>query len=478
MNGNNKKKKIRSFPIIVLTTIYVVLFVCMLGHVFYYSLNHKQEFVNNNHNTRQKILVKQNQRGKILSRNGDILAYTDKNENGGEVRVYPYDRLFAHAVGYSTKGKTGIEDIANYYLITSDIDLSHKVGYDSKGLKYPGDNVTTTLDVDLQRAAFDALGNRKGAVVVSNPKTGEILAMVSKPVFDPNTVSQDWQNMINDTSGDAVLLNRATQGKYPPGSTFKIVTTLGYLKEHPMDYGDYSFSCSGQFNYEDGRISCYHGERHGTVSLERSFAKSCNSSFANIGVGLKPETFEGVLSDLLFNRDLPLDYRYNESSATYPTDKNVSSIMQLSIGQGKTSMTPMHLNMITCAVANGGTLMKPYVVKEIKSEDGKVIKTYAPEQYASLMSGDEASIIRGFMEKVVTEGTASKLKGLSYTAAGKTGSAEFNEFKDSHAWFTGYAPADDPQICVTVIVEGAGSGGSFAVPVAKSVFDTYFGVTW
>ena len=152
--------------------------------------------------------------------------------------------------------------------------------------------------------------------------------------------------------------------------------------------------------------------------------------------------------------------------------------MQLSIGQGKTSMTPMHLNMITCAVANGGTLMKPYVIKEIKSEDGKVIKTYAPEQYASLMSVDEASIIRGFMEKVVTEGTASKLKGLSYTAAGKTGSAEFNEFKDSHAWFTGYAPADDPQICVTVIVEGAGSGGSFAVPVAKSVFDTYFGVTW
>ena len=150
--------------------------------------------------------------------------------------------------------------------------------------------------------------------------------------------------------------------------------------------------------------------------------------------------------------------------------------MQLSIGQGKTSISPEHLNMITCAVANDGILMKPYVVSVVKSEDGKEVKKYEPEEYNRLMSSEEARILRSMMTQVVQKGTASKLKGLSYTAAGKTGSAEFNDEKESHAWFTGFAPADDPEICVTIIVEEAGSGGSYAVPIAKNVFDAYFGV--
>ena len=313
--------------------------------------------------------------------------------------------------------------------------------------------------------------------MVSDPKTGEILAMVSKPDFDPNTLEQEWDDLLKDTSPEAKLLNRATQGKYPPGSTFKIVTALGYLKEHPTDYMNYKFSCNGRFDYEGNTISCYHGERHGNVDLETSFAKSCNSSFAKIGVGLKGETFDGVLNDLMFNQDLPLDFcRFAQSSSSYPKDGNPNSVMQLSIGQGKTSISPEHLNMITCAVANDGILMKPYVVSVVKSEDGKEVKKYEPEEYNRLMSSEEARILRSMMTQVVQKGTASKLKGLSYTAAGKTGSAEFNDEKESHAWFTGFAPADDPEICVTIIVEEAGSGGSYAVPIAKNVFDAYFGV--
>ena len=476
MRGNKKKKRIRSYPILILTTLYVVLFVCMITHVFYYSISHKQELINNDYNTRQKIFVKQNERGKILSRDGEELAVSEKDDSGKEVRKYPYDEVFAHAVGYVSKGKTGIEDFANYYLINSNIDLSKKVEYDNKGLKYPGDNVITTFDVDLQRIAYNALAGRRGAVVVTNPKTGEILAMVSRPGFNPNTLLEDWDNMIKDTTGNAMLLNRVTQGQYPPGSTFKIVTTLGYLKEHPTDYGDYRFSCSGRFSSEKGgTISCYHGQKHGNVDLEMSFAKSCNSSFANIGVGLKEETFDNVLSDLMFNEELPIDYRSKKSSAGYPEDKSAAAVMQLSIGQGKTSISPMHLNMITCAVANGGNLMKPYVISKIESADGKEVKSYKPEIYRRLMSTQESTILKGMMEKVVTSGTANKLNGLSYTAAGKTGSAEFNDQKDSHAWFTGFAPADDPQICVTIIVEEAGSGGSYAVPIAKNIFDAYFG---
>ena len=148
--STNRRRRVRSYPIIVLTSIYVLLFVGMIGYIAHYSLTHKQEFINNDHNTRQKILLKQNQRGKILSRDGDILAYSEKNENGKEVRVYPYSNEFSHIVGYVSKGQAGIEGFSNYYLINTNIYLSKKVDYDTKGMKYPADNVTTTLDVHLQ----------------------------------------------------------------------------------------------------------------------------------------------------------------------------------------------------------------------------------------------------------------------------------------------------------------------------------------
>ena len=477
MQREATKKKIRSKPIIVLATLYTVLMVSLIGYVCNYSYSNRQELLNNSYNTRQQILLAQNYRGEILSRDGDILAYTEIQEDGTEKRVYPYSKEFAHVVGYSTNGKAGIEASANYYLINTSIDLQDKVKYEAAGSKYPGDNVYTTLDVTLQEVAFNALSARKGAVVVTNPKTGEILAMVSKPDFDPNTIADDWEKLIEDKSPDAKLLNRATQGVYPPGSTFKIVTALAYIKAHPDDYNNFRYSCSGRFTYEGNSISCYHGENHGSVDFSSAFAKSCNSAFANIGLSVDRKTFDKALSDLMFNSELPLTMNYAKSNAVYDDSTTSADIMQLSIGQGTTSVSPIHMNMITCAIANDGILMKPYLVTEVKSETGKVVKTFSSEEYKRLMSNEEADILTGMMEQVVQSGTATKLKGLSYTAAGKTGSAEFNsETSDSHAWFTGFAPADDPEICVTIIVEDAGSGGSYAVPIAKRIFDAYFGV--
>ena len=325
--------------------------------------------------------------------------------------------------------------------------------------------------------AYNALSARKGAVVVTNPRTGEVLAMVSKPDFEPGTIKQDWDSLIADTSPDAKLLNRATQGLYPPGSTFKIVTALAYIKEHPQDYNNYRFTCSGRFTYEGESISCYHGENHGSVDFVKSFAQSCNSSFANIGLGVSRNVFSQTLDQLLFGKELPIDLLYSKSSASINAGTSTGDVMQLSIGQGATSVTPMHMNMITQAIANDGMLMKPYFVSAIKSEDGKNVKTYSQSSYKRLMTADQAQTLQSIMKEVVEQGTASKLKGLSYTAAGKTGSAEFTDSTtDSHAWFTGFAPAEDPEICVTIIVENAGSGGSFAVPIAKRIFDAYFGV--
>jgi peptidoglycan glycosyltransferase len=471
------KKRIRSYPIIVLCGFYAAIFAAMLIYISAYSYGNRQVFMDNSYNTRQQILLNQNTRGKILSRNGDVLAYSEMGEDGKEKRVYPYGKEFAHVVGYSTNGKAGVEALANYYLINTSIDLSQKVALDTKGEKYPGDYCVTTLDVALQEVAYNALSARKGAIVVTNPKTGEVLAMVSKPDFDPSTIQAEWDSLIADKSPDAKLLNRATQGLYPPGSTFKIVTSLAYIKEHPEDYNNYRFSCSGKFNYEGESISCYHGENHGSVDFIKSFAESCNSSYANIGLSVPRKVFSDTLDQLLFGQELPIDLLYAKSSASIDNSTSTSDVMQLAIGQGATSVTPIHMNMITCAIANEGMLMKPYVISDIKSEDGKNVKSYSPDSYKRLMTAYQADVLKGMMKEVVEVGTASKLKGLSYTAAGKTGSAEFTDStSDSHAWFTGFAPAEDPEICVTIIVENAGSGGSFAVPIAKRIFDAYFGV--
>ena len=468
-----KKHPLNRPEIIVTSCLFGLLFAVLIGYLGYFTATSEQEMLNNSYNSRQAILLSRNYRGTIYSADGDVLAQTALDGHQGETRVYPYANLFSHIVGYATKGRTGIESLANYYLINTSTSLSNKAANDVAGLKNPGDSVYTTLDVALQKTADEQLGIYKGAIVVTQVSTGKILAMVSHPNFDPNQIASAWDSIIADENS-SVLLNRATHGQYPPGSTFKIVTALGYIRENPDTYDSYSFQCTGSFRSGESRIKCYHGTNHGQVDFVSSFAKSCNSSFANIGTSLSKETFGEILDDLLFNQPLPLTLSYKESSAIPTGGQSVSEVMQTSIGQGRTQMTPIHLNMITSAIAYGGVLMKPYVIDRVENDAGRVIKSYQPSSYGPLMTEEEAAELRELMTAVVEGGTAKKLSGLSYTAAGKTGSAEYNDQGDSHAWFTGFAPAQDPEICVTIIVEGAGSGGDYAVPIARRIFDAYF----
>lgn len=470
------RKNVRNKREILITTyFFVFLFIAMIGYITYFSVTNEQEMMNNSYNSRQQILLSRNYRGSIFSRDGDILAQTILDSSGEkETREYPYDNLFSHVVGYSTQGKMGVEALANYYLINSNISLTDKVANDVAGVKNPGDNVYTTLDVSLQQVADDQLDIYKGAIIVTEVKTGKILAMVSHPDFDPNQISQIWDKLVDDDSS-SVLVNRATQGIYPPGSTFKIVTALEYIRENPDTYQNYRFQCNGFFTMDNNKISCYHGSSHGQVDFEKSFAKSCNSSFANIGMSLDKNQFEETLKQLLFDQNLPVSLSCSKSYVHMGEDISTAEMMQTSIGQGKTQITPIHLNMLTSAIANKGTLMKPYLIDYVESADGGIVKTFKPDSYGQLMSESEAAILTELMADVVEEGTASKLKGLSYTAAGKTGSAEYNNVKgDSHAWFTGFAPVEDPEVAVTIVVEGAGSGGDYAVPIARRLFDTYF----
>lgn len=473
---SRKRKLFKNREIILLSFVFSCVFLAMIGYLCLYVRDNEQELLNNSYNARQEILASENTRGTIFDRKGNQLAYTQANGDTEE-RVYPYANLFSHVVGFSTKGKTGIEGLTNYYLINSDIPLSEKVENDLAQKKNPGNEVHTTLDADLQQVVYNSLGIYKSACIVTNVKTGEVLAMVSKPDFDPNTIVQDWDKYVEEeqTKNSSVLLNRTTQGLYPPGSTFKMITSLQYIREHDTSVEGYHFNCNGRFTHGNTTIQCYHGANHGSEDFYKAFAKSCNSAFSSIGVGLDRNSYGNTLDDLLFNTELPIDINYSKSCLNVDETVSDDDMIQISIGQGYAQITPMHMNMITCAIANDGILMRPRFVNRVLSANGSIVKEYTPENYAQLLTKEESDVLTELMVGVVNEGTATKLKTVDYQAAGKTGSAEYNGVKeDSHAWFTGFAPADDPEIAVTIIIEGIGSGGDYAAPIAKRIFDAYF----
>ena len=468
-----KKKPHKNREILLVSYFFVVLFLGMMSYICVYAYQNQEVMINNSYNAGQQILVAQNRRGSIMARDGEVLAETLVGADGSETRRYPYDSLFSHVVGYSTKGKTGVENKMNYYLIQSNAPITEKMDNGMKDKKNPGDNVYTTLSVPLQEAANKALGIYEGAIIATDPKTGEVLAMVSKPDYNPNEISDIWEDLLEDDES-GLLLNRAAQGLYPPGSTFKIVTALEYIHENPATYTNYSFTCNGSIRIDGSRIQCYHGANHGKVGFEKSFAKSCNSSFANMGTKIDLNSFSATLDTLLFGEPLPFELESAVSTVKVNGDMTTKDRMQTAIGQGETLVSPLHMNMITCAIANDGVLQHPYVADHVENVNGAVIKRFSSPGASKLMTEQEAYILQGLMREVVETGTGTKLLDQPYTAAGKTGSAEYNSERDSHAWFTGFAPVEDPRICVTVIIEGAGSGGDYAVPMARRVFDAYF----
>jgi len=473
-NKSKRRKRRENREIAVILYLFLAAFISMIIYLVIFVYKDGNTVINSSYNKRLNILANHVYRGEILANDNSVLAYTQINEDGSEKRIYPFANLFCHSIGYSELGGLGIESKYAYSLLTSNDIITSRIRNDLSGNKNNGDSLKTTLDPAITYAAYNSLGDRKGAVVVSEVKTGRILAVVSKPDFDPNTISDYWDYYNNDTESGA-LLNRATQGLYPPGSTFKIVTALEYIREN-SDTDSYLYNCKGSFSLEGMTINCYHGQNHGDVTFYESFAKSCNSSFANITSELNKNKFKNTCEELLFNTNIPGPFSYKQSFIDISSKTNDEDLLQTGIGQGKTQISPYHMNLITAAIANDGVLMNPYVVEQIESNDGKIVEEYNPKSYARLISSGEAKKLTELMVGVVQEGTAKKLRGIDgYTAAGKTGSAEYStDKKQSHAWFTGFAPADDPEIAVTVIVEGGGSGGETAVPIAKDVFDVYF----
>lgn len=474
-SSSSTKKKKNGKEYVIASYLFVAIFISLIGYMVYFNVVKKDEILNSPYNKRQNSAAEFVLRGNIESSDGKVLARTEVDEEGNETRVYPYDDVFAHVVGYFTNGKSGLETIANYELLTSHSFILDKMKNEFQGKKNEGDTVVTTLDASLQQAAYDALGDYNGAVVVMEPDTGKILAMVSKPDFNPNTLASDWDELVNDESSSS-LVNRATQGQYAPGSTFKIVTALAYLRQHGSMDG-FDFTCEGELTREGHTIHCYDNISHGQEDFSAAFANSCNCAFAQIGLDLGGNIIDRVSEELLFNRKLPIELPYRKSSFELSDSSGAPLTMQTSFGQGNTLTSPMHMAMITSAIANGGNLMETYLIDHVENTGGDVVRTTKPKSYKTLMSREEAAALGSLMQLVVEQGTASSLKGSGYSVAGKTGSAEYftaDGGMGTHSWFVGFSNVENPDIVVSVIAEGAGTGSSFAVPAAKKIFDEYY----
>lgn len=458
----------------IVTYTFVFLFLIMVGYLVYLNVFRAEELNSSAYNTKQDANTDKYIRGPILSADGSVLAETRVGEDGSETRVYPYANIFAHVVGYATNGKSGLEASRSNDLLSSHTSVFSQLKEPEEG-KQMGDSLIVTLNATLQNAAYQALGGYNGAVVALEPKTGKILAMVSKPDYDPNAIAEIWESLISDSTS-SVLLNRATQGLYPPGSTFKILTTLAYMRQQPSGYQKFSFDCTSKLTKDDVTINCYNGSVHGQEDLKSAFAHSCNTAFAQIGLDLDNKDFRSMCEEFLFNKSLPAAMQHSTSQFALDAQSSYGEEMTTAIGQGDTLVTPLHMALITATVANGGIMMKPYLVDRIEASDGTLVSKSSPSRYKRLMTTEEARVLTEYMRETVASGTAASLGWYDFSVAGKTGSAEYgaNGNEGTHSWFVGFSNVDDPDLVVTVIAEDGGTGSETAVPIAAQVFQTYY----
>jgi len=450
------------------------LFFVLVAYLTYIQVFRSKEIVQNSYNRRQYQADENTVRGKILDRKGIVLAYNEEKDNE-QRRIYPYNSLYSHVIGYSSKvyGKSLLEASYNSYLLG--LDEYTKVFGLFKGSnqeKKEGNHLLLTIDHELQKLGHELLGNRNGAIVAMNPKTGEILALVSKPDFDTNEemLAKNWKAMVE--SQDAPFLPRATQGLYAPGSTFKVVTSAAII-ENGMD--NQKFNDKGVITIDGREISNSGKKAYGEIDLKRALAVSSNVVFAQLGVKLGQEKLEDMSRRVGFGSDIPFDIPVSKSQFQYKKMEQ-NDMAAVAIGQGKILVSPLHMAMITSGIANDGVVMKPFLVSSIVSPSGKEIKSFKKEEFKKIMEPDVALKINKMMQEVVNSGTGKNAAINGIKVAGKTGTAE-NELthqkKDKeHAWFIGFAPADDPQIAVAVVLEYSGSsGGSIAAPIAQKIME-------
>lgn len=441
---------------------FLILFALICLYLVYFSLFEARAISSNSYNRRLRESSENIIRGSIEDRKGEVLVKSTKYKSGVK-RKYIYPRSFSHIIGYSSKnyGSSGLEAYYNKELMSSS-DTMESLRSKLNDYFINGNNIRLTLDRALQTYASEQLRGKKGSIVVLRPDTGEILAMVSKPDFDPSSIQNNWDSLINDKNSP--LLSRASEGLYAPGSIFKLVVTSAILQNKLQDL---EIECTGQVDVDGYIIKDSDGKAHGKLTLKEALKHSCNSYFIKQGVMLGNSILMNEASRFRFNKGIQIDM--NVGTSIFPNKTNSKNVAEQSIGQGEVLMTPLHAAMMAAAIANKGTMMQPYAVSSITDSKSRIIKEYKPKQLGQAIAANTAAVITDLMVEVVKSGTGTKAKVSKVTVAGKTGTAEVGTDLRSHAWFVGFAPADKPRVAIAVLVENGGSGGGTAAPIASRV---------
>lgn len=437
-------------------------------------------------------------------------------------RSYPFNDFCSHLIGYVSQitkddierlkskiygtkiGKTGVESIFEDYL--KGFDGVTKVEVDAYGRKQKvlyrldpisGGSVKLSIDWELQEIAEKSLGDKNGAVVAISAKTGEVLALVSHPNFDPNLFvkgfdKEKWKEIA--TNPFHPLQNKAVQGAYPPGSTFKLITAIAGLEEGVINE-DTHFYCNGKKKVGNRDFRCWKDSGHGKVNIHKALVESCDVFFYETALKLGPDRLAQYARKLGLGEKtmigLPGELTGNVPDSQWKKKKYKQSwydgdTLPFSIGQGYLTVTPLQLAVAYTTFANGGILFKPIIVKEIETNDGKIIKEQIPSIKSQVVLHPKTiEIIRKALIGVVNEGGgtgyAARLNNI--IVAGKTGTAQVRSFKErkklsgfqnDHAWFVGFAPAYDPEIVVCAFVMHGGHGGGVAAPIVRDVIEKYY----
>ena len=434
-------------------------------------------------------------RGKIYAADGKTLLATNVRKKVGNqtlyFRRYPTGPIFANVVGYSTQShnQTGLERGYNDYLTGSNANLDtvfRRTVDKLKGTTVRGNDLVLTLRPGIQALALRELQGKCGAVVALNPNTGAVLAMASSPTFNPNLIEKHFAQAARAGGRCGAFINRATAGRYQPGSTFKVVTATAALNSG-------RYTPNSQF-YDPGYCEEYGKqvrnagnpeapEAFGNVSLFQGLEHSINSVFCNVGKSLGAGAVLNYAKRFGFYELPPLETPENErvASGLYnhgqlffpPHPETQVDPGRLAFGQERLQVTPLQMAMVASTVANNGVLMRPYVVQKVVSPDGKTIVRTKPHRVGRVMSPRVAAELNSMMQAVVTGGTGPKGAIPGIPVAGKTGTAETGRGNIYTAWFIAFAPANHPQVAVSVVVEDQpnGFGGDVAAPIASKVME-------
>jgi len=432
-------------------------------------------------------------------------------------RYYPHGELASHILGYigeiseedltrlrengysvgAVVGKNGTERVYDQVLRGEDGGVQIEVdasGIQRRTLAYKkpiqGQTLQLSIDWKIQELAEKLMADQIGSVVVTNPQTGEILALVSHPNFDPNEfVSgisfKDWNKLLKDKNHP--LENRAIQGQYPPGSIFKLVTTLGALEDGVIDFNKV-FLCRGIFWFKTWPYRCWRTSGHGWVNLERAIIESCDIFFYQLGLLVKIDKIYSVAKEMGLGSKTKVDLDHELSGlvpnpqwkeATQHQPWFPGNTIQMSIGQGYLLTTPLQMLDVTAGLAMNGKIYKPHLLYRIVDQNtGRTVFEKQPEVlHESSVDKKYLDFIKATMEKVINSefGTGKKARIRGVRVAGKTGTSE-NPHGDNHAWFTAFAPAEDPKVAIIVMVENGGEGGIVSAPIAKRVMEQTLGL--